>query len=513
MKRILVFLLSFCLLVPSAASGATGTVRIPIGNAKIVSLTNVSRGVFLHWKKVSGADGYYVYRKGTDELKWKKVGSKGAAGKLYATDTAAKVEGTAYSYIVRAYRCGVAASSSSMTPGQAESGVKKVWMSPPKVRSAKKPSSRTFRVIWNMDTEADGYLVQYSNTSLFNYRKSVTIRDPEVISRTFSGLTPGTRYYARVAAFKNTSGGRAFSAWCYSSNVKKDRIPKVSYNKKRGRKLDYRKLTGQKLYGYDTFQGACSDGKYSYHIMYNRNNEKCRIAKVRVSSGRVAKVSRVLPVGHGNDITYNKRHGTLVVVHYTGNAKALTVVSARTLKRIRKLTVKIPTSLYNVSSSSLRKIRGFTGIAYDSARAEYVLTLKESRNMLVLDDNFVPQRYIKVNKYNNYTNQGIECNSEFIVRAQSRRTSGQKYNILTVYDWNGNYISKTKVNRHYELENVYFAGSRLYAGLYHSYTKTKYKWVKKRYRSGRRGRLRTRYVFMKYHQLYRSNYIFRIMNY
>ena len=46
---------------------------------------------------------------------------------------------------------------------------------------------------------------------------------------------------------------------------------KVSYIKsKKGNRIEYGKRSRQKSKGYSIFQGSCSDGRYRYHVLYNK---------------------------------------------------------------------------------------------------------------------------------------------------------------------------------------------------------------------------------------------------
>ena len=66
------------------------------------SVTSTTKGVKLTWGKVTGAEGYYVYRK-TGSGDWKKIGTVNDSTTLYYTDKTAK-KGTTYKYTVRAFK-------------------------------------------------------------------------------------------------------------------------------------------------------------------------------------------------------------------------------------------------------------------------------------------------------------------------------------------------------------------------------------------------------------------------
>jgi fibronectin type 3 domain-containing protein len=67
----------------------------------VVTLSNVTKGVKISWKKITGATGYIVYRK-TASGSWSRIKIITSASTLSYTDTTAK-SGTTYYYTVKAY--------------------------------------------------------------------------------------------------------------------------------------------------------------------------------------------------------------------------------------------------------------------------------------------------------------------------------------------------------------------------------------------------------------------------
>jgi hypothetical protein len=66
-----------------------------------VTLSKVTKGVKIAWKKITGASGYYVYRK-TVSGSWNKIKTISSASTTSFVDTTAK-KGTTYYYTVKAY--------------------------------------------------------------------------------------------------------------------------------------------------------------------------------------------------------------------------------------------------------------------------------------------------------------------------------------------------------------------------------------------------------------------------
>ncbi len=88
-----------------AADGSSGrydeygvSVKITAPN---VTVANYKSGIQVKWKKVSGATGYYIYRK-TGNGKWARIKTVGASTLYYNDTSVNKKGGTTYSYTVRA---------------------------------------------------------------------------------------------------------------------------------------------------------------------------------------------------------------------------------------------------------------------------------------------------------------------------------------------------------------------------------------------------------------------------
>lgn len=72
-----------------------------IGAPKLSSVKNYTSSVKINWKKVSSADGYYVYRKGSTGS-WKQIAKVKGGSKVSYTDKTVSCSET-YKYTVRAY--------------------------------------------------------------------------------------------------------------------------------------------------------------------------------------------------------------------------------------------------------------------------------------------------------------------------------------------------------------------------------------------------------------------------
>lgn len=181
---------------------------VKVASTAIKTVENVSGGVKLTWKKASGVNGYYVYRQ-TGKGKFVKVKTVKGASSLSFKDTAAKKNGTKYTYKVRAYK-----SVSGKTYTSSYSSAKATcYVSAPKCKSVSNVKGKKMKVVYSKNAKATGYQIQYSVKSSFKGAKTVKVKGVKNVSKVISKLTKGKKYYVRVRGYK-VSGGKTYtSAW------------------------------------------------------------------------------------------------------------------------------------------------------------------------------------------------------------------------------------------------------------------------------------------------------------
>lgn len=237
--------------------------------------------------------------------------------------------------------------------------------------------------------------------------------------------------------------------------------------KQNGKQLELRTAAKQKVGGYDTLQGSCTDGTYAYYVLYNRNVEKCKIVKIRLSDNKVIKTSGALKIHHGNGLTYNPDENVLVAVHCTVSPMKLSVINPSTLKVKKTVTVKVPDELEGATATNLENITGFGSISYNEYQGIYVVLLSTSHNLLLLDENFKATEYRKLSEKPGGVWQSIDTTEDYILVGLSPGSSLSS-NVICVYEWDGTYRFMIKVRDGYELESIFHVGKKLYAGFYRS---------------------------------------------
>ena len=185
---------------------------LDLPRADITSISNTSTGIKLVWKKVSGASGYYVYRK-TGTTSFKVIKTVKGSGTLSYTDTSVKDNnGSTYYYMVKPY--------DSNGTNDIYTSKKIVRLKAVGISKIQNQSGRKLYVLWGKNTKATGYQLQYSASSSFSGAKTLTVSGYKNVSKTLSGLTKGKTYYVRVRVYKQSGTSKYYSAWSGIKTIK-----------------------------------------------------------------------------------------------------------------------------------------------------------------------------------------------------------------------------------------------------------------------------------------------------
>lgn len=140
-------------------SGYNEVSKYFLSSPKLSSAKNSASGVKVSWAKVTGAEGYNVYRK-TGSGDYKKIGT--TASTAY-TDKTAK-SGTTYTYTVKAYK--------SKTESSYNSGLSCKYLAAPKVETKLYTSS--INLSWDKISNAKEYAVYRKASGESKYQKIAT---------------------------------------------------------------------------------------------------------------------------------------------------------------------------------------------------------------------------------------------------------------------------------------------------------------------------------------------------
>lgn len=226
-----------------------------LSQTTLEKVTNNNSGVGVYWKKVSGASGYYVYRK-TGNGSWSKIATVKGNAKVSYLDKTAK-SGVVYSYTVKAYN-----GSSSAASAKSLSIRRLVT---PTVASASN-TAKGVTVKWKAVNKATGYYV-YRKTGSGSWSKIATVKGGSVVSYVDTTAVAGKNYTYTIRAY-NGSSSSYFQA---GKSVKCLKAPKL---------VSAKASTGKVTFTWEKATGAA--GYYVYR---------------KTGSGSFAKIATV----KGND--------------------------------------------------------------------------------------------------------------------------------------------------------------------------------------------------------------------
>ncbi len=270
---------------------------------------NTSKGIYLKWTKIAGAEKYKIYRQTEGSTKWKLLDT---TEKTKFTDKTAK-SGTKYYYRVRAVAGGDMSSYEV---------VGRYYLSTPKLSSATNASTGV-KVKWGKVTGAEGYKV-YRKTGSGSYEyigktSKTTYTDKTAKSgKTYTYTVKA--YYSKTNGTYNETGLKLkylaapkTKATTYTSSIS------VSWSKVSGAKeyIVYRKASGD-----SKFKKVATTTKTSYKDTNVKNNKtySYRVKAINgktISSYKTVKCSflktpsikSITNTGYGQKITWDKVSG------------------------------------------------------------------------------------------------------------------------------------------------------------------------------------------------------------
>ncbi len=185
--RLLLLLTMVLIAVPFAARTAQAAT---LSRPTLKSLKTQSSSVQVTWKKVSGAKGYYVYRKQGSGSSKRIAKVSGASSTSYK-DTSV-TSGKKYTYTVRAYK--------GNTKSKASKSLTTRFLSKPTLSGS--TSSGQIKLSWKKTSGATGYKI-YRKTS-GSYKLLKTVKGASALSSTDSSVTGGKTYYYKIVAYKGS---------------------------------------------------------------------------------------------------------------------------------------------------------------------------------------------------------------------------------------------------------------------------------------------------------------------
>ncbi|MCQ2354377.1 MAG: hypothetical protein MJ102_04635 [Clostridia bacterium] len=200
-------------------------------------------------------------------------------------------------------------------------------------------------------------------------------------------------------------------------------------------------------------QGAATDGEHAFFVLRNSDDTKTVICKYTLADGKLVKVSGLLPLGHGSDMTYNPDKNFLVVAHGNDQGKILTFVNPETLELIENKNIS----------------KGAGAISYNPVLKKYAIG-QAGKSLHILNTSLSVMNSVDRTQKDNaiadgYITQGMGSDEKYIYFPMN--LTGNKENVIVVYDWNGKYITRIKLEVAMESESMFVTpGEEYYVSFY-----------------------------------------------
>ena len=186
---------------PTATPTQTATLSLSVAAKQGKKLT-------LTWDKVSGADGYEVYRATSLDGTYKKISTMRKSLATTYTDTNVTY-GTTYYYQVKAY----SGSGSNLTY-LANSEIVKATSKPAAV-TVKSVTAKKGKVTlkWKKDKSVNGYIIYRSTKKNGTYKRIATVKGAAKTSFTNTKVTSGKKYYYKIRSYKKVNGKTVYGTY------------------------------------------------------------------------------------------------------------------------------------------------------------------------------------------------------------------------------------------------------------------------------------------------------------
>lgn len=171
------------------------------------------QSIKLTYNKVSGANGYVIYRSTQEGAGFKKIATVKKQKNVEYTDKTCKT-GTTYYYKIRAFRT---VNGKKKYSGYSEVISGKTKLNTPKLRSVTVTSADTALLVWKKVSGASGYYIYRCETEKGKYKRVLNVKGGANVQAYVSGQENGKTYYYKVRAYRTVDKKKKFSSY---SNIK-----------------------------------------------------------------------------------------------------------------------------------------------------------------------------------------------------------------------------------------------------------------------------------------------------
>lgn len=163
----------------------------------------------IYWTKVSGANGYELYRATSKTGKYSKVKTI-TSGSTLSYINSSLTPGKTYYYKVKAYRTIGGSKGYSFLSNVVSA---KPTLAKPSTIKAAKASSTSIKVSWSKVSEASGYELYRAASKTGTYTKIKTQTTGSSVSYTNKSLQKKKTYYYKVRAYRTVNGKKIYSSY------------------------------------------------------------------------------------------------------------------------------------------------------------------------------------------------------------------------------------------------------------------------------------------------------------
>jgi len=238
--------------------------EISLAAPTISSVTNVSSGVKVAYSKVTGAEGYYIYRSTSANGSYSKVGEVTSASTASYTDADTDADGSItsgknYYYKVSAY---CISDDDAVTESEQSSCAGLLYLKRAAI-SGFIETANGIKIKYSKVAGAKGYYIYRSTSKNGTYKKVTTVESGSTLSYTDTGAgtssdTNGKTYYYKIQAYAGDSVS-AESAVKSVRYLKAETISSISKTSSGYAKLTWKK--NSKASGYYIYRKV-SGGEY-----------------------------------------------------------------------------------------------------------------------------------------------------------------------------------------------------------------------------------------------------------
>lgn len=315
------------------------------------------------WKAVSGAKGYYVYRKGgtLNNSEWKKIATVNSGKTVSYTDKTATSTSWNYTYTVRAY-------NGSSRSYYDKNGVDFNYIKMPTLKSV---SSYTdgMKIEWTCsDKNVNKYAVYVKNGS--SWKKLGTTTSKSFVDKTAKS---GKSYTYTVKAYTKNNGGAYNNNGMKNTYLTLPKLGKVTFDAKDRAKLTWSKVSGAT--GYRIYRKIDSDTSWTCLGTFSGANTVSYLDTVKKVSGSTYKYT--VKAVNGKVVSY---HNTKGISNMFLSVPSFSVANEPTEENIAAIRIKWKAvkgaKTYNVYRRDLGASdwtaleRGSTELSYYDTTAE-----------------------------------------------------------------------------------------------------------------------------------------------